>query len=373
MLCIHARNGKYRAKRIALDGRIYLQEDLLPLEYPLGFSIKAREASYFFRAYDEEEQTNWTEELISYCKNKEDNTQIAMADVLICLEEQERNRRCSDSLKCILSTDLLSWLKEEVFEDSNKDHRRDNSEVMWSIHNFHSNHPLCGKAMGFLVAVNEEYKDLFRKFIRPLPAAFWDCVIQIYKRYIAPQMKTRGKSERGQSLCYPEMQVLAEIESDGPLQFYEPSYLERAMESTMDFQKILNENVRWKTKEEILAEVSLKNGIVAEKEKAISEDVGNGGWFSGWIGSAPVELEHNSDLDRDMHGTDRRCGKLSRYVSKRFSCMYSTQDHTEGGTLYVTEYILLKGHECTTPSMELFDDIVRDVTAWVNHESARYH
>jgi hypothetical protein len=381
MWCIHARHGRYRAKKIKLHGPIFLQEDLLPLEYPLGFGIKAFDSSYFFRCFDEEEQTNWTTELNEACKNEADNVQLFMADVLIGLEEQERNKRCSDSLQNLLSENLLSWLSREMHDDRTEGSHSDNEEYRWTIHSFHSYHPLCGKSMGFLMAVNEEYKDLFRKFVRPSPAAFWDCVVEIYKRYIASQIRSRSVGSSGSSngrkpsLCYPETQILGETVDDGSISFFDPSYLCGARESTIKLQEILRDNVRWKTKAEILAETSLKSGMMQEKKKIAAEEAeAPVGWFSGWSAPKPVEVDYNSDLDRIVHGTDMRFGKSSRYSSKRNSCMgCASLDADAVGDVHVSEYILLKGHDSTRPDMALFDDIVRDVTVWLNSKEAKDH
>lgn len=375
MLCIHAHKGVYRATRIKLHGPIFLQDDLLPLDYPLGFGLKEYDRNFFFRAVDEEEQTSWTTELIEYCKNEEDNLQIHMADVLISLEESERNSRCSDSFKALLSTRLLSWLAEEI--DDRSEGQRDNGENMWSIHSFHSYHPLCGKAIGFIVAVNEEYKGLFRKFVRPSAAAFWDCAVEIYKRYIMPQIMSRDRSERKQSLCYAELQIPAEFISDGPLKFYNPSYLSGSHESAAEVQKIFAQNVRWKSKEEVEEETTLKSSIISFKEKPAPEEAEvPAGWFSGWMAPRPVDVAvTNSDLDRDAHGSstpELRSGKSSRYFSKRYSCMLSPLT-TDAGGIFVSDYVLLKGHDSDRPDINLFDCLVDDVTRWLNSEEAKIH
>lgn len=372
MWFFHARNGLYKGKKIDVHGPIYLQDDLLPLEYPLGFGVKAGESNFFFRAFDEEDQTIWISELIEYCKNEESNHQIHMADVLISLEENERNRRCSDSFKSLLSDNLMSWLKDEISDRS--DGERDNKENLWTIHSFHSYHPLCGKAIGFIVAVNEEYKGLFRKFIRPTSAVFWDCVIEIYKRYIVSQIMPVHNSKRRQSLCFPEKQIPADFSSAGAITFYDPSYLEGAEASTVALQEILENHVRWKKKEEILEETAFRSSVIAKKGvSAVVEGASGGGWFSGWIAPKPVIVDYNSELDKDAHGSstsELRSGKASRHYSKRYACMGESIAPNE---IYVSDYILLNGHDSVRPELNLFDGLVEDVTRWLNSKEAKNH
>lgn len=367
--CIHAQKGVYKAKKIKLHGPVFLQDELLPLQYPLGFGIKCNESNIFFRAFDEEEVTLWTTELIEYCKNEEDNLNMHMADVLISLEEDERNTKCSDSVKSLLSDNLVAWLSAEM--EARSEGTRDNGENRWTVHGFHSYHPLCGKAMGFILAVKEEYKGLFRKFIRPSAAAFWDCVISIYRRFIVSQILPVDSARRKQSLCYSEDQIPAEIAIDGAIKFYEPTYLKGAETSTAALQDILNQNVRWKRKEEILEEISLKSNIIREKNRHTIEDSVSTGWFAGWMAPRPVEVDINSDLDKDAHGSstsDIRSGKSTTYYSKRYSCMHGSFAHDE---LKVSDYILLKGHDSERPELSLFDDLVTDVTRWLNSADAK--
>ena len=228
--------------------------------------------------------------------------------------------------------------------------------------------------MAFLIAVKEEYRDLFRKFVRPSSAAFWDCVVEIYKRYIMSQILPHSKgNSRKPSLCYPEMQIPSDIIEDSSIAFYNPSFLSGARESTIQLQKVLRENVRWKTKTEIFAETSLKNGILQEKKKQVAEETEVPvGWFSGWVTPKPVEVDYNSDLDRIAHGTDLRSGKSSRFSSKRINCM-SCGISDVAGEICVAEYILLRGHDSIRPEVNLFDDLVNDVTVWLNSKDAEYH
>ena len=375
--CTHERNNRYRAACVPLDGPVFLHEDLQELSYPFGLGVQSNSKTYFFRASSSDEQYAWFEEISNKAKHSSDNNLLAMAEVIISGEEDQKNQHCSNTIQEILQGELLTTISRERWEeDKIGTNSSDNSDELWTIHSFHSNHPLSGSAMAFIVSVNEEYKEMFRKFLRPTVEDFWHCAVGIYKRFIVPQLvQSSGKIR---SLCFPTSYAVSNsmASSSSLLRFISPSYLATTEDLVSKLQKILSENVKWRSHEEIIAETSRAFKEMKERDRtsrSYPDRLTASFWSAGWSHSEVNEPDTVPQMYIDQI-YDRIDTSSSRYLSRRFSCMQkkanSIKSNSDDTVVNVVDYVV--ANKLVRPDIDIFDELIDAVTRWLQISSSEY-
>jgi hypothetical protein len=374
--CVHEQDNKHRVTQIVLDGPVYLHEDLAELNYPFGLAVQSNRKTFFFRASSTEEQYAWLEEITQRAQHTTENSLLSMAEVIISGEEERKNQHCSSTLKGVLRGGLLSAITRERLADRAESSATDNADDIWTAHSFHSNHPLCGAAIAFIIAVSEEYKEMYRKFVRPSVDDFWDCAVGIYKRFILTQIVQTSRTSGGKSLCFPSFHAVGEtmVESKLALKIRSPSYLIRGETALLKLQQTLSVNIRWRTHEEVLAETARMVKSIRDRSDSnqTNSKMVASFWYGSWYGSNSSTVTTAAPKPEAAIDSEQLLAALnvssSRYHSRRHNC--SKKNVVSSDSLSadaVLDYVIID--KSKRPPPDLYDEIVDIVTHWLDEFS----
>jgi hypothetical protein len=350
-----------------------MQDDIQQLNYPFCVAMQTRKKTFFFRAEDEDQQFEWYSEVNDKMRYASHNYMLSMAEVIICGEEETRNQQCSDSISVMLKGGVLETVTKDLKVAESTTPRAasmrsgytDNRAARWSIHDFHSNHPQAALAMAFVVAVHSEYQGLFRKFERPTAQAYWDCAIDIYKRFIMPELEIASDKDSEMSLCFPTLRLVGESvnPSERRIRPRESSYLSPAVEEILKLQQMLYSSLRWRSNEDVLQETAAVCRMLRDRDERGGGNASSGApsltswWYSGL--SPTKERQKASEVLNILQKVKQNS---SRCQSRRVKCCKANDGKFHSlSSIPVVEYALRDDEE--RPPSDLFDAVTAVVLA----------